>query len=926
VAEDRDEFVGRTVELAVMRRLQAEAAEGRPQTVLVTGPAGIGKTSLIEQFLSEVDDTAILRASGEPWEAFVAFGVVDQLVRAAGVRGGLLLASRQRALPAEEPVGVGAVLLESLERLERKSAVILLVDDAHWADVDSLRALLFALRRLVTARVLTVLSVRDEDATRFPDGLRRMASGATGRSLHLAALETGEVRMLATALGVPQFHMRTARRLRDHTGGNPLYVRALLSELPVDRWSTWQPQLPAPRAFVTQVLARLSSCSPSARALAEACSVLGVRSSLPMAAALAQLDDAVETLDEAVAVGLLQSTDKIDFWDVAFPHPLIQAAVYEHVSPTNRVRLHRVASELVDDAGAALRHRVAATTPPNDEVAAALDAFARREMRWGAWAGAAAALVEASRMSVDRAEREERLLRAIDAIVSAGDLLQASAFLRDVAKFEPGPLRDAALGYLAILRGRAVEAEALLGAGWARSDPAVDPHLAALLALRWTLHSVGRLQGGAIVEWSRRAVALVPDDDATRLESEAILGLGLGLMGRVPEGLAAYTSVLAPMTGAEGSTAGRVGMAKSWLQLVVDDLDGVPETLADLAPTQLRDGSVRIAVWSYVWLSRAHYLLGAWTDAIAAAERAVSLLEETGHDWLRPLARWVAVEVYASRGEWAAAETHVERAATESGDYELMIVAAALAKADLASVRGDHEQVLDALEPLHTIQPREGIDEPGFWPWQHLYGDALIAAGRLEEAAAFLAPHEKLAQDLNRRSAVARLARVRGRLEGVAGRMEAAEAAFRYGIEQLDGLSLPFERAALDLAYGQMLRRRGHRRAAALRLEAAQERFAALGARPYVERCARELKGSGLAPAKRSNADPARLTPQELTVARLAATGMSNRDIASEMAISAKTVQFHVGNVYAKLGVRSRLQLAHRLGDTWTPGRPPGES
>ena len=85
-------------------------------------------------------------------------------------------------------------------------------------------------------------------------------------------------------------------------------------------------------------------------------------------------------------------------------------------------------------------------------------------------------------------------------------------------------------------------------------------------------------------------------------------------MGRVPDGLAAYESVLAPMTGDEGSTAGRVGMAKSWLEIVVDDLDGVPQTLAELAPAQLRNGSIRIAVWSYVWLSRAHYLLGGWDD------------------------------------------------------------------------------------------------------------------------------------------------------------------------------------------------------------------------------------------------------------------------------------------------------------------------
>ena len=132
-------------------------------------------------------------------------------------------------------------------------------------------------------------------------------------------------------------------------------------------------------------------------------------------------------------------------------------------------------------------------------------------------------------MSVDRAEREERLLRAIDAIVSAGDLLQASAFTRDVAKFEPGPLRDAALGYLAILRGRVTEAEALLTTGWERADAAADPHLAALLALRWTLHSVGRLRGrgrsssGAVAPWRSS-----PDDERYGSRPKRSAGSGLG--------------------------------------------------------------------------------------------------------------------------------------------------------------------------------------------------------------------------------------------------------------------------------------------------------------------------------------------------------------------------------------------------------------
>jgi DNA-binding CsgD family transcriptional regulator len=152
---------------------------------------------------------------------------------------------------------------------------------------------------------------------------------------------------------------------------------------------------------------------------------------------------------------------------------------------------------------------------------------------------------------------------------------------------------------------------------------------------------------------------------------------------------------------------------------------------------------------------------------------------------------------------------------------------------------------------------------------------------------------------------------VRGRHEAACGRLNEAEAAFQHGLDQLDGLPLPFEQALPELAHGQMLRRRGRRRAATDRLMAARERFTALGASPFVERCDVELAGSGLTPSKRSNLDPARLTRQELAVATRAATGMSNREIAADMVLSVKTVQFHIGNIYSKLGVRSRLQLAN---------------
>ena len=223
--------------------------------------------------------------------------------------------------------------------------------------------------------------------------------------------------------------------------------------MPKERWRTWEPILPAPGAFAMRVVSRLDACSPDARRLVEAAAVLGGTVSLSAAGVLADVQKPVEALDEAVDLNLLQVREDFAIRDVAFSHPLVQAAVYEQLGPARRVQLHSVAAGLVDDEASALRHRVMAVTPPDPELVADLDAFARREAAVGAWAGAAWALVEASRLSPDRAHREQRLLRAVDAMVGAGDLIQAEAFAREAVVFAPGPLRNAALGYLAVLRG-----------------------------------------------------------------------------------------------------------------------------------------------------------------------------------------------------------------------------------------------------------------------------------------------------------------------------------------------------------------------------------------------------------------------------------------------------------------------------------------
>ncbi|HYI16934.1 MAG TPA: LuxR C-terminal-related transcriptional regulator, partial [Thermomicrobiales bacterium] len=865
----------------------------------------------------------ILRATGEQWEAFVAYGVIDQLMRTAGVSKAKLLGGRMRSLPAEEPVGVGSRVLEEIEDLESKAPVVLVVDDAHWADLDSLRAMLFVARRLVGVRVMIILAQRSEDAHRLPDGLRRQATGRTGQTVPLKPLPVNQIAHLAAGLGIPHLTGRAAARLFAHTEGNPLYITTLLAELPRERWRTWEPVLPAPKAFAVQVVHRLDACSQPARRLVEAAAVLGAGATLSSTATLAEVTDLVSAIDEAADVNLLiVPHDTSGIRGITFTHPLVQAAVYGQLGPARLVQLHSAAAALVDDPATALRHRVMASTPPDPLLANDLDSFAQQKAAVGAWAGAAWALVEASRLSSSREQREGRLLKAVDAMIGAGDLHQAEAFAQEVVGFARGAMPEAIMGYLSVLRGRLGDAEKALHAAWTyatRSDAAQDTGVAAIVAQRLALHGVGRLRGDDVVYWSQQSIAMAGADDPVRIEAEALLGLGLGWQGRVPEGLASYESVFQRLAAMEnGPPEDRVRMAYGWLRLVTDDVLGARTVLGQAAAAALRAGSVRIAVWAYVWSAHAGFAVGAWDEAAADAERAVSLLEETGHVWVRPLAHWAAALVPAARGEWTTADEHAAAATSRPGDYELMSVTAALAHAHVAAARGDHAGVLRALEPILLITPRQGVDEPGFWPWQDLYGEALVTAGRLDEADAFLRPHEELAATRQRGSTVARLARVRGRLDAAQGDISSAEAAFQRGLAEIERLPMPFERALLELAYGQVLRRAGQRRAAASQLQAARDRLSTLNARPYLERCDRELAACGLTPAKRSDFDPSRLTAQESAVARLVAAGMGNRQVASELFVSIKTVQFHLTHIYAKLGISSRGELAAQFRDQET--------
>ena len=342
--DGRRSFVGREAELGQLSELLARARDDVPGLVVVEGPPGIGKTSLVNRFLAEAGDARVLRASGDESEADLAFGVLTQLVAGAWSRG----AGAVAALPSEaagtgldngaiDPLTAGARFLEVLSELQRSDPVIVVVDDVQWADLPSLQALTFALRRLSNDRVLVVMTHRDADEVALHEGFRRLLANEGATRLALSGLDSDELRRLSVALGGQRLTGRGAARLWEYTAGNPLHARALLEQIPVETLQDAQAPLPAPRSFALLVLGQMAACSTETRQFVSAASVLGRRCAFHLVSQLSEVHDPLQALDEATEAGLLVESPVSR--SVEFPHPLVHAAVYRQLGATRRVRV-----------------------------------------------------------------------------------------------------------------------------------------------------------------------------------------------------------------------------------------------------------------------------------------------------------------------------------------------------------------------------------------------------------------------------------------------------------------------------------------------------------------------------------------------------------------------------------------------------------
>jgi DNA-binding CsgD family transcriptional regulator len=915
-------FVGREVELAFLRGCLEETLRGVSRMVLLEGAAGVGKTALLDVFLARTRHHRVLRTSGEEPEAGLAYGVVEQLVSETGQAPPDRLAELGTERVADiEPLRIGSALVEMLRGLQADGQLLVVLDDAHWGDVPSLKALAFALRRLRCSPVLTLLSVRDDRTDQLSASLHGLLTGPMTARLRLGGLGVEELRGLSTALGTGLLSQRAAKRLHEHTGGNPLHARALLEEIPASILRHSAGPLPAPRSFALLVLARLAACPPDAENLVVAASVLGTSCPFSLASRLGEVSDPLEALEQAAAAHLLRDSPTAIEPLVAFPHPLVRAAVYHDLGPARRADLHARAARLVESEPAALRHRVAAACGSDPGLAAEVAALASRQAAAGSWAAAADNLLAAARLAAAPAERERSVLMAIDYLRLGGSEAEACALAGELATFADSAPTDYVPARLAEPADSNAEARQLLTGACHHDELASQPTLVAAIATQLGACCLLDASRDAAASWARQTLATHPPDPPTVTKLADILPAGRPICGDLPDECRpiilpqpiwppqqAYTDAGLPGSGGPDKRVCR-GIARAW----TDDLVGARNDLTfTLTACQRHPTSWELMGLGF--LIETEYRLGAWDEAIGHARLAVSIVQDTNQNWLAPFIHAVAVFPLAARGVREAAAAHATEAAAQLQlvGTQNSTIWVATAQALLARAEGDDQRIASVLKPLY-LPASAAMHEPGWQPWQALYAEALVSLGSRGQAEAVLTAFEALSAARGRRSALAAAARARGTLEAAHGHLERADAAFRAGLKHASDLPLPFEQALLETAYGRYLRRAGRSDDAAIHLQAARTRFAQLDAHPFLQRCQRELTACDRTSPRRMAGPRTSLTRQEQAVARLVADGHTNRETATALVVSVKTIEYHLANAYAKLGVTSRTQLALAL-------------
>jgi DNA-binding CsgD family transcriptional regulator len=919
------QLVEREREVAQLAALVDAVGDGEGRAVLIEGPAGIGKSALLAQARRRAADSGslVLAARGSELEREFPFGVVRQLFEAvvAGREGVLAGAAASAASVFGSPDGEGDVSFAALHglfwvalNLAAERPLVLSVDDLHWCDRPSLRFLAYLARRLEGQPILMPATVRTNEPGTDVALLGEIAHDPATISIRPVPLSAEAVRALVRERLGAEADERFCEACHQATGGNPLFLRQLLTALESDgvrpaASNAYVVLEIGPRAVSRTVIVRLARLSPQAIAVARAVAVLTESATLPAVAALTGLDET----QVADATGALARAEILrPEAPLGFVHALVRDAVYQELPLGERELQHERAARVLRDAGA-----------PPDQVAAHLLAAPRRGQEW-----VAALLREAGQAAVGRGAPDSAVAHRRRALAEPAPDAWRPELMMELGLAEILTDGPAAIEHL-------TEAYETLA-----DDPARALVANALVhALVFTDHP------GEAAEFAARARRELPEELADErrglLAFEMIMRwFGVGS----PDDLELLSGHLEPPPPGSPLGVKRLGaMAGLWRAYTGGDADAcVAIALAALEGGELasRDtGLLALAALNTLVLADRPEADAQWAIAQREAHRHGSLLGVSSlHLWHG----FALLEL----GELAEAEESLRAAQAEFDVWGFGITALRYTSAFLATTLAERGRLAEARGMLDRARPHIHGWADGCRFWRAAELALLVAEGRDADAVAayeeFAARHAwiVLPAATHPRSTTARaLDRLGRRDEAVAlceaeladarrwgapgtvgpvlrvlGTLRGDVALLEEAVAVLEGSRARLEQAKALADLGAALRRERRPSEAREPLRRALELADACDADALVEHVRSELYATGARPRSTATGGVDALTASERRVAAFAAEGRSNRDIAQALFVTPKTVEVHLSNAYRKLGIRSRRELAGAFG------------
>jgi DNA-binding CsgD family transcriptional regulator len=900
---------GRRREQDQLGRLVTGLRSARSGALVVRGEAGLGKTALLEYLVEQASGCMVARATGVQADMELPFAGLQQLFGsmlgslerlpdpqrdAVGVAFGL------RSGPAPDRYVVGLAVLGLLAEAAEQAPLVCVVDDAQWLDQASAQTLAFVARRLLAESVALVFAVREPSEGETFAGLPELLVGGLDDEDAHALLG------VAIASGVEP---RVIERIVAETRGNPLALLELprgLSAAELAGGFAVSSAQPLSARLEQSFLGRVRSVPEHTQRflLLAAAEPVGDPALLMRAAELVGLG--VEAALPAEAVGLIELAEQ-----VRFHHPLVRSAIYRAAPLAERQTVHRALAEATDaqaDPDRRAWHRAQAALGPDEDLAAELERSAERARVRGGLAAAAAFLERAAALTSDRTRRARRALAAAQAKHLAGAPHAALLLLERAA---PAPMDELEIAMVQLLRGRIAlqlsrsgEAAPLLLEAARRIesfDPGLarDTHLEALYAAA----VAGRLGSGMFE--AATSVRLAPALSAPPRAVDLLLD---GLCVQYTDGISAGAPILKRALTAMLVEDGHYEQDMRWpwlaARVAADLFDD--ETWHSLAARHLqiaRDaGALGVLPIALMHLAQMRVFEGKLDDAAALIDETESIIDATGSRRII-IPTLMLVACRGDEPQAAALIDDVERDAITRGQGGVLTFAEH-ARAVLHNGLGQYTAALE------NAQRASAQDELHVSAW---------SLPELVEAAARSGKPELAAEGLERLCQRTQVSGTEWAL-GIEARSRAllsdgaiAEGLYREAIDRLGRCRVALELARAHLLYGEWLRRRARRVDAREQLRTARGTFLEMGAGAFAQRAMRELLATGETARKRTLDTRDELTPHEARIARMARDGASNQDIATQLFVSRKTVEYHLHKVFSKLGISTRQQLERAL-------------